>query len=105
MIQITDNAKHQLIDICTKEAMPFVRLGLQGGGCSGFMYNWDLTEEKEETDTEVLLGDKTLIIDPVTYGYLHDAEIDFVTEGFNSMFTINSPQVAGKCGCGMSVMF
>ena len=76
-------------------------MAVEGGGCSGFQYEIDLDEPKEDDLILEGAGEKVLI-DSVSLPFLTDAEIDFSEELIGARFVINNPNAASSCGCGIS---
>jgi len=106
MIKVTDVAKEKIVDVLIGERMPFLRFGLQGGGCNGFQYYFAPSDSKEEDDFELPLADGyTLIIDSMSMMYLEDAEIDYKKDIMGETFVFNNPNTKTSCGCGSSVGF
>jgi len=77
------------------------RVELQGGGCTGFKYNFDITE-KEEDDIEIGEG---VVIDEISMMYLQGSTLDFKKSLFEQTFVIDNPNVKTTCGCGESIGF
>lgn len=106
MIKITDTAKEKIIDVLITEKSKYLRFGLQGGGCNGFQYFFQVEEAREEEDLELPLGDGyTLIVDAMSMMYLDDAEIDYKKDIMGETFVFNNPNQKTSCGCGNSVGF
>ena len=102
MNDIIEDAKQHLIEITTKENK-LVKLGVKGGGCSGFTYDWQLIDKKETDDEVISLDDQhNLFIDGLSILYLAGLEIDYVTDIFGKTLQINNPNVKSACGCGES---
>ena len=102
MIAITEAAKQHLIEITTKESK-LVKLGVKGGGCSGFTYDWQLIDKKENDDEAISLDDQhNLFIDGLSILYLAGLEIDYVADIFGKTLQISNPNVKSSCGCGES---
>lgn len=80
----------------------FVRLGVRGGGCSGFEYSIGLVEASEEGWTEYPFEDCIIVVDPVSLMYLENVEIDYIESLTESGFKFHNPQVRSQCGCGKS---
>ncbi|MFT5579101.1 MAG: iron-sulfur cluster assembly accessory protein [Paraglaciecola psychrophila] len=80
-----------------------VRLATQTSGCTGYAYVLELVE-RAEADDIVLYGDQsvTLAVAAEAMGLLHGTEIDYVSEGVNSVIKFNNPNVIAECGCGES---
>lgn len=106
MITITDKAKEKIISIMNEEGQPFLRFGLQGGGCNGFSYFITLDSEKAEDDFEYDINEeKKMLVDAASSMYLDDAVIDYKKDMMGEQFTFNNPNVKTSCGCGSSVGF
>ena len=103
MISITDNATKKLKEFV--EPWEIVRLAVEGGGCNGFQYRFGVQPDHEvETDDHITKASDgvRLCIDPISYQYLENVEIDFEESSFSSAFKINNPDVKATCGCGSS---
>lgn len=106
MITITDKAKERMIGVLIDERTPFLRFGLQGGGCNGMSYYFAVETEKDEDDFVIDLNETyKLIIDPASNMYLEAAEIDYKKDLMGETFVFNNPNVKSSCGCGSSVGF
>ncbi len=107
MITVTDRAASKVKEIADAEALTEqgLRLRVVGGGCAGFTY--DLYFEDQTTDMDELFESNgvKLFVDPLSFQYLEDTEIDYVEGVHGSGFKFNNPQVTGSCGCGSSVKF
>ena len=80
----------------------YLRLGVKGGGCSGFTYALDLTETKCELDEEYASHGIKVICDPKSCLYLDGTTLDFKDEMMGRGFVFNNPNATGSCGCGSS---
>ena len=78
------------------------RVHIQGGGCSGFQYGFQLDEEALEDDIVLEYGGVDVLVDPLSMQYLQDAEVDFKDDLQGSRFFVNNPNAATTCGCGSS---
>lgn len=83
-------------------ANTFLRVGVKGGGCSGFSYTLDLTESRNENDEEWDIHGVKVICDPKSQIYLEGAAVDFKDEVMGRGFTFSNPNASGTCGCGSS---
>lgn len=79
-----------------------LRVGVKGGGCSGFSYLLDLTETQKDTDEVVEQHGIKVIIDPKSLLYLGGTTIDFKDEIMGRGFVFNNPNATSTCGCGSS---
>lgn len=79
-----------------------LRVGVKGGGCSGFSYLLDLTESQKDTDEAFDRHGITVICDPKSLLYLNGVTIDFRDELMGRGFVFNNPNATSTCGCGSS---
>ena len=102
MITLTDKAIKRLEEFI-KPSSEVVRLAVQGGGCSGFQYTFGVQSDNEIKMDYYVIGEEVrLVVDPVSYNYVENVEIDFEESSFQSSFKIKNPDVSGQCGCGES---
>ena len=79
-----------------------LRVGVKGGGCSGFSYLLDLTENEKETDEVFEQHGVKIICDPKSFLYLNGTTVDFKDEIMGRGFVFNNPNATSSCGCGSS---
>jgi len=79
-----------------------LRVAVDGGGCSGFQYAFDLVEAGEADDLRIERDGSAALIDPVSLPLLAGSEIDFVDELIGAQFRVRNPQAKSSCGCGVS---
>ena len=79
-----------------------LRVSVEGGGCSGFSYKFDLVDSQEEDDLVIESGDARVLVDQVSLVYMDGAEIDFVDNLLGQSFQIRNPNAIASCGCGTS---
>lgn len=79
-----------------------LRVGVKGGGCSGFSYLLDLTESRKDTDEMFIQHGIRLIVDPKSLLYLSGVTVDFKDEVMGRGFVFNNPNATSSCGCGSS---
>ena len=80
-----------------------LRVSVEGGGCSGFQYRYDLVPYEPASDDTVLAQDGArVLIDSVSLEYMAGSEIDFVDDLMGQSFQIRNPQATASCGCGTS---
>ncbi len=102
-VVVTDNAARRIAEIVASEpATPLFRVSVEGGGCSGFQYKFDLVGEAQADDIVLENGAAKVLIDPVSIQYMEGAEIDFVDDLIGQSFKIRNPQATASCGCGTS---
>jgi iron-sulfur cluster assembly accessory protein len=102
-VTITERAARRIGEILRREPPgTMLRLSVEGGGCSGFQYKFDMDQSREPEDAVVDRDGAVLVIDPVSLGYLAGSEVDFVDDLIGAAFRINNPQAKASCGCGTS---
>ncbi len=79
-----------------------LRVGVKGGGCSGFSYILDLTETERDNDEIFETHGVKVVCDPKSYLYLNGASIDFKDEVMGRGFVFSNPNATSTCGCGSS---
>lgn len=103
MITLTESAATRVKSLMTRrKAVVGLRVGVRGGGCSGFSYFLDPVETPEKTDRTIESLGVNLYVDPKSYLYLMGTEIDFVDSLNESGFKFNNPTAKRTCGCGES---
>ena len=102
-ITITERAARRIGQILQKEpAGAMLRVSVEGGGCSGFQYKFDMERAKEADDLVISRDGAVVLIDPVSVNYMAGSEIDFVDNLIGASFKVNNPQAKASCGCGTS---
>ncbi len=102
-VTVTERAAKRIAEIVAGEAAAeALRVSVEGGGCSGFQYKFDLVPEADKDDLVLERAGAKVVIDQVSLGYLAGSEIDFVDDLIGSAFKINNPQATASCGCGTS---
>ena len=100
---MTERAAKRIAEIVSGEAdASMLRISVDGGGCSGFSYKYDLVNEKTDDDIILEGHGATVIIDQMSLMYLGGSEIDFVDELIGASFQIKNPNATASCGCGTS---
>ena len=79
-----------------------MRVSVEGGGCSGFSYKFDLVEAANEDDLVLEKGNAKVLIDSLSLVYMGGSEIDFVDNLLGQSFQIKNPNAVASCGCGTS---
>jgi len=102
-VTVSERAARQIGEILRREPPgTMLRLSVEGGGCSGFQYKFDMDQAREPDDIMIERDGAVLLIDPVSLGYLAGSEIDFVDDLIGAAFRVNNPQAKASCGCGTS---
>jgi iron-sulfur cluster assembly protein len=106
-ITLSEMAATEIRKIIKEQGLPEtdtkLRVGVKGGGCSGFQYMLDLVEEpKSEMDEELEDKGVKILIDMKSYLYLNGTEIDFKDEVMGKGFVFKNPNATSSCGCGSS---
>ena len=102
-VVLTDRAARRINEIVTAEAGNTVlRVSVEGGGCSGFQYKFDLVPGAAEDDIKLEKAGATVVIDPVSLGFLAGSQIDYVDDLIGASFQIRNPNATASCGCGTS---
>ena len=102
-IVLAESAAKRLAKLAEVEGKPvMLRVAVDGGGCSGFQYRFELVDGPEADDLVVRRDGQAVVIDPVSIPFLKDSEIAFVDELAGAQFVIRNPNAASSCGCGVS---
>ena len=102
-ITVTESAARRISEIAAGDpATPLLRVSVEGGGCSGFQYKFNLVAAPDADDLVLERSGATVLIDPVSQGYMDGAEIDFIDDLMGASFKIKNPVATASCGCGTS---
>lgn len=104
-ITMTERASRKIKKSFEKNDMPaggYLRVGVKGGGCSGFSYTLDVTDKPAEDDEVFTSHEIGIVCDPKSYLYLNGTEIDYDDHLIQGGFKFNNPNAAKSCGCGAS---
>lgn len=106
MISLSETAAKEIRNIISQEELDAgkicLRVGVKGGGCSGFSYLLDLTESAKETDETFEQHGIRIVCDPKSLLYLNGTNIDFKEELSARGFVFQNPNATSSCGCGSS---
>ncbi len=106
MITVTETAADRIRQLLVKEGVPVetggLRLGVQGGGCSGLTYAMRLEPQARERDQVVEAYGARIFVDPKSFVYLDNITVDFQVTLMRQGFVFQNPQAARTCGCGTS---
>ena len=102
-ISLTEAAASRIRDILAKEpGKNALRIAVNGGGCSGFQYDFQLADSAADDDLVIERSGVKALVDPVSQEFLNGAEIDFVDDLMGQSFRIRNPNATSSCGCGTS---
>lgn len=102
-IALTSAAAARVAVIAEKTGKPAIlRLSVEGGGCSGFSYKFDLVEGSNDDDVAIEKLGATVLIDEMSLIYMGGSVIDFVDDLMGQSFQIRNPNAVASCGCGTS---
>ena len=106
-VTVTERAAHRIKEILAaaslgSAAARMLRVSVEGGGCSGFQYKFDLVGEALPDDIVIERSGATVVVDPVSVPYMLGSELDFVDDLIGASFKVNNPKATASCGCGTS---
>ncbi len=104
IFEATDSAWVRIAELINQEHEHKValRIAVDGGGCSGFMYNYQLTDQIKDNDFVLEKNNVKIVIDPLSRQFLNECRLEFIEELGASYFQISNPNATAKCGCGNS---
>ncbi len=102
-IDLTPSAAARVAAIATRQGKPAIlRLAVDGGGCAGFQYLFELAEAVGPDDTVASRDGATLVVDPVSLDLVRGCAVDYVESLGGAAFRVENPNAASGCGCGSS---
>src|SRR5579875_2321333 len=102
-ISLTEAAAQRLAAISEAEGRPvMLRVAVEGGGCSGFQYRFDLIDKAESDDVRIENAGQAAVVDEMSLVLLKGAQIDFIDEIAGAEFKVRNPNARTSCGCGVS---
>lgn len=102
-IDLTSSAAARVAAIANKSGKPAIlRLAIDGGGCAGFQYKFELAEGPAEGDIVTTRDGVALVVDPVSLDLVRGGAVDYVESLGGSSFQVTNPNAASGCGCGTS---
>jgi iron-sulfur cluster assembly accessory protein len=102
-VTVSARAARRIGEILKDEpAGAMLRVSVEGGGCSGFQYKFDIEHAKAADDILVTRDGAGVLIDPMSLKYMAGSEIDFVDDLIGASFKIGNPNATASCGCGTS---
>ena len=88
--------------VANEPAGSMLRVAVNGGGCSGFQYAFDIVAKRQDDDIAIERDGVTVLVDEISAEYMAGAQIDFADELIGAAFKINNPNATASCGCGTS---
>lgn len=102
-ISVSDSAAKRIVKILQKQTdKSALRISVEGGGCSGFSYKFDLVDASNDDDLIIEKDGAKVLIDSISVPYIDGSIIDFIDDLMGQSFQINNPNVTSSCGCGVS---
>lgn len=102
-ISMTASAARRIARVLEKDPGKIaLRISVEGGGCSGFSYRFNLVDSQNPDDVAVSRDGATVLIDSVSLPFMDGSEIDFVDDLMGQSFQIKNPNATSSCGCGTS---
>lgn len=102
-VEITEDAAKRITHLLSSEPEGSrLRIAVDGGGCSGFQYQFEFVTEQAEDDLVIEQGGATVLIDPMSLEFMGDAVVDYVETLGAAHFEVRNPQATATCGCGNS---
>ena len=102
-VTLTDRAANRINKIVADEPKgTMLRVSVEGGGCSGFSYKFNLVQEKQADDLVIENQGAIVLVDELSLNFMGGSEIDYVDALIGASFQINNPNATANCGCGTS---
>ena len=100
---LSHSAAARVALIASKQGKPAIlRLAVEGGGCSGFQYKFELAAAPEDDDLVIERDGVQLVVDAVSLDLIAGSVVDYVESLGGAAFKVENPQAASGCGCGSS---
>jgi iron-sulfur cluster assembly accessory protein len=102
-VSISERAARRIGEILKSEGSgAMLRISVEGGGCSGFQYKFDVEHAKADDDLVIERDSAVVLVDPASVPFLSGSEVDFVDDLIGSSFRVHNPNATASCGCGTS---
>jgi iron-sulfur cluster assembly accessory protein len=102
-VLLTESAARRVAWIAERQSKPAIlRLAVDGGGCAGFTYKFELAEKPDAEDTVAETDGVKLVVDPVSLDLVRGSAVDFVEDLGGASFKVTNPNAQSGCGCGSS---
>ena len=102
-ITLSARAAHRIAELLRSEkAATLFRVSVEGGGCSGFQYKFDVDHARTEDDLVIAREGAVVLVDSASVPFLAGSEVDFVDDLIGASFRVVNPNATASCGCGTS---
>jgi iron-sulfur cluster assembly accessory protein len=102
-LAITERAAKRISQILKSEGNgAMLRISVEGGGCSGFQYKFNVEHAQADDDTVISRDAAVVVVDPASVPFLAGSEVDFVDDLIGASFRVVNPNATASCGCGTS---
>src|SRR6201999_1366987 len=102
-VTISERAARRIGEILKGEGSgAMLRISVEGGGCSGFQYKFDIDHAKGADDLVIARDSAVVLVDPASVPFLAGSEVDFVDDLIGASFRVHNPNATASCGCGTS---
>ena len=103
LVSVTDSAARRIAALIKDDGGDTaLRVAVNGGGCSGFRYDFTFDDARQDDDLVIEKDGAVVLIDSMSQLYLAGAAIDFIEDVIGSSFQITNPNATSSCGCGSS---
>ena len=102
-VTVSERAARKIGEILKGEPPgAMLRVSVEGGGCSGFQYKFDVQEKPAPDDLVIEQEGAKIVVDPVSLQYMGGSSLDYVNDLIGAAFKVENPQATAACGCGTS---
>src|ERR1700693_3523625 len=102
-VTVSERAARQIGEILPREPPgAMLRVSVEGGGCSGFQYKFDIERAQADDDMVIARDSAGVLLDPASVPFLAGSEVDFVDDLIGASFRVVNPNATASCGCGTS---
>ena len=102
-VTISERAARRIVQILGKEdAGAMLRISVEGGGCSGFQYKFDIDRDRTDDDLVIEQDNAVVLVDSASQPFLAGSQVDFVDDLMGASFRVIHPNATASCGCGTS---
>jgi iron-sulfur cluster assembly accessory protein len=102
-VTISERAARRISEILKGEGDgAMLRISVEGGGCSGFQYKFDIDRARADDDVVIERESAVVLVDPASAPFLAGSEVDFVDDLIGASFRVHNPNATASCGCGTS---